>query len=150
MINQTAEDYQAVFCSKVHSALNLDALTRTHCKELDHFVIFSSISCGIGNPGQSNYGMANSLLERLCEERKFNGFPGVAVQYGLIGEVGLLNNLTNTTAVSELFLNIDRHFTNCSCLMTYNEFWSINIIRHFDDFSVTFIIESIETRDTNL
>lgn len=53
-------------------------------------MVFSSVSCGRGNPGQSNYGLANSGMERLCEARQADGLPALAVQWGAIGEVGLV------------------------------------------------------------
>lgn len=98
-INQTEEDFQVVFSSKLKSVLNLDELTRTLCRELDHFVVFSSIASGLGTPGQTNYGMANSILERICEKRKTDNLPGLAVQYGLIADVGLIQNVDNLTYV---------------------------------------------------
>jgi fatty acid synthase len=52
-----------------------------------YFVIFSSVSCGRGNAGQTNYGMANSIMERICERRKRDGFPALAIQWGTIGDV---------------------------------------------------------------
>jgi fatty acid synthase len=54
-----------------------------------YFVIFSSVSCGRGNAGQTNYGMANSIMERICESRKRDGFPALAIQWGVIGDVRL-------------------------------------------------------------
>ena len=75
--NQTAENFKKVCEPKVNGTLNLDKLTRTHCKEsLDLFVVFSSITSGRGNVGQTNYGYANSVMERICEQRKKNGLPG--------------------------------------------------------------------------
>ena len=57
--------------------INLDLGTRQVCKDsLDWFVVFSSVSCGRGNAGQSNYGLANSVMERICERRNRDGFPG--------------------------------------------------------------------------
>lgn len=57
--------------------MNLDLATREVCKDsLDWFVVFSSVSCGRGNAGQSNYGLANSVMERICEQRNRDGFPG--------------------------------------------------------------------------
>lgn len=88
--NQTIEDFEEVFKPKLISAKNLDELTRKMCPKLDHFVVFSSISSGLGNPGQTNYGMANSAIERLCERRKSNNLPALAVQFGPVGEVGVL------------------------------------------------------------
>lgn len=70
--------------------LTLDAATRELSPELDYFVVFSSVSCGRGNPGQSNYGLANSAMERIVEQRQADGLPGLAVQWGAIGEVGLI------------------------------------------------------------
>lgn len=68
----------------------LDAATRELAPELEYFVVFSSVSCGRGNPGQSNYGLANSAMERIVEQRQADGLPGLAVQWGAIGEVGLV------------------------------------------------------------
>lgn len=51
------------------------------------FVAFSSVSCGRGNAGQTNYGMSNSVMERICEDRKSVGLPALAIQWGVIGEV---------------------------------------------------------------
>lgn len=77
MENQTEEDYSAVCKAKVDATKCLDIASRT-CPQLDYFVVFSSVSCGRGNPGQSNYGMANSAMERICEERQATGLPGVS------------------------------------------------------------------------
>lgn len=52
-----------------------------------NFVVFSSVSCGKGNAGQTNYGMANSVMERICEARQKDGFSGKAIQWGAIGQV---------------------------------------------------------------
>lgn len=40
--------------------------------------------------GQSNYGFANSTMERVCEKRHHDGFPGLAIQWGAIGDVGVV------------------------------------------------------------
>lgn len=65
-------------------------MTRKLCPDLGYFVAFSSVSCGRGNAGQSNYGYANSGMERVCEKRRFDGLPGLAVQWGAIGDVGVV------------------------------------------------------------
>ena len=57
--------------------INLDHVTREKCKEtLDWFVVFSSTTSGYGNAGQTNYGYANSVMERIIEQRRQDGFPG--------------------------------------------------------------------------
>ncbi|CAG2175853.1 unnamed protein product [Oppiella nova] len=69
---------------------HLDQLSRQLAYKLDYFVVFSSVSCGKGNGGQSNYGFGNSMCERICEERRRDGLHGLAVQYGPIGDVGVI------------------------------------------------------------
>lgn len=66
------------------------SMTRMMCPDLSYFVAFSSVSCGRGNAGQSNYGYANSAMERVCEQRRHDGLPGLAVQWGAIGDVGVV------------------------------------------------------------
>lgn len=88
--NQTPELFHDVNKPKYSGTLNLDQVTRQKCPELDYFVAFSSVSCGRGNAGQSNYGFANSTMERICEQRRHDGFPGLAVQWGAIGDVGVV------------------------------------------------------------
>lgn len=75
---------------KALATKNLDKTSRKLCPNLRHFVVFSSMSCGRGNAGQSNYGMANSVMERIIEDRHRVGLPAKAIQWGAIGDVGLL------------------------------------------------------------
>lgn len=75
--NQTPQDFEIVSKPKVNGTKNLDLVTRMCCPELEYFVVFSSVSCGRGNAGQTNYGFANSVMERICESRHEAGFPGV-------------------------------------------------------------------------
>ncbi|GFR18245.1 fatty acid synthase [Trichonephila clavata] len=88
---QTAQAYDDVCGPKASATKYLDELTRKLCPSLDYFVCFSSISCGKGNAGQTNYGYANSVMERVCEERKRDGLHGLAIQWGIIGEVGVVH-----------------------------------------------------------
>lgn len=75
--NMDWEKFNEVCAPKADATENLDSLSRQLCPELDHFVCFSSISCGKGNAGQMNYGYANSVMERICENRKAEGLPGM-------------------------------------------------------------------------
>ena len=88
--NQTVESYEACCASKVAGTLHLDKITRQSCPELDYFVCFSSVTSGRGNAGQTNYGFANSVMERCCEVRRKDGLPGLAIQWGAIGDVGVV------------------------------------------------------------
>uniref|UniRef100_A0A0A9Y3U2 Fatty acid synthase n=2 Tax=Lygus hesperus TaxID=30085 RepID=A0A0A9Y3U2_LYGHE len=69
------ESFEEVSAAKVRGSYWLDMCSRAACPQLDHFVGFSSVSCGRGNAGQTNYGYANSGLERICENRHDEGFP---------------------------------------------------------------------------
>lgn len=88
--DQTEKDFQQVCVPKVDGTKYLDVASRELCPELDYFICFSSISCGRGNIGQTNYGLANSTMERICENRQANGLPGTAIQWGAIGDTGLV------------------------------------------------------------
>ncbi|XP_067214186.1 fatty acid synthase-like [Linepithema humile] len=81
------ETFQEPFKAKAWATKNLDYLTRKICPQLRHFVVFSSVSCGRRNAGQTNYGMANSIMERICERKVQEGLHGLAVQWGTVGDV---------------------------------------------------------------
>ncbi|XP_029659420.1 fatty acid synthase-like isoform X2 [Formica exsecta] len=91
--NQTPDTFAESFKSKAWATQMLDELSRKICSKLQHFVMFSSVSCGRGNAGQTNYGMANSVMERVCEKRAKDGLPGLAIQWGAIGDVGLVADM---------------------------------------------------------
>ncbi|HEY6437087.1 MAG TPA: KR domain-containing protein, partial [Ignavibacteriaceae bacterium] len=88
--NHVIETFSQTCESKINTSVNLDKLTRALNLNLDYFVCFSSISCGLGKAGQTNYGLANSVLERICELRRKDGLHGLAIQWGPIGDVGVL------------------------------------------------------------
>uniref|UniRef100_A0A4W6DNU3 Fatty acid synthase n=1 Tax=Lates calcarifer TaxID=8187 RepID=A0A4W6DNU3_LATCA len=88
--NLTPQLFLDVNKPKNDGTVNLDIVTRKLCPDLKYFVAFSSVSCGRGNAGQSNYGYANSAMERVCEKRHYDGLPGLAVQWGAIGDVGVV------------------------------------------------------------
>lgn len=90
MEDQTEADFKTVCIPKIDGTKNLDVASRELCPELDYFICFSSVSCGRGNIGQVNYGLANSAMERICEGRHAAGLPGTAIQWGAIGDTGLV------------------------------------------------------------
>ncbi|XP_049271383.1 fatty acid synthase [Rhipicephalus sanguineus] len=96
---QTAEAFEAVFKIKICGTQNMDELSRLYCPELDHFVVFSSLASGNGNVGQTNYGYANSAMERICERRSAHGLPGLAIQWGAIGDVGVFYEMMGGDAI---------------------------------------------------
>ena len=85
---------------KVAGAENLDRLSRD--LPLDYFVLFSSATTIIGNPGQSAYVAANGYLEGLARRRHETGLPALAVAWGGIADVGVfarMNSARDSLAV---------------------------------------------------
>ncbi|WP_209015316.1 SDR family NAD(P)-dependent oxidoreductase [Roseibium limicola] len=77
-----------VIAPKVRGAELLDRLTRQD--SLDHFVVYSSATTLVGNPGQANYVAANAYLEALARKRRTEGLAGLAVAWGAISDAGYL------------------------------------------------------------
>lgn len=96
--SQTVKRFQTVMGPKSTGALNLDKAL-CHLSTLGYnvrqtlFVVFSSACSGLGHATQSSYGFANSSMERLCEDRQEQGLHGLAIQWGAIGDVGVLHNM---------------------------------------------------------
>ncbi|MDQ0512525.1 type I polyketide synthase [Ancylobacter amanitiformis] len=79
---------EAVLAPKVEGARHLDAATAG--LDLDYFVLFSSATTLVGNPGQSAYVAANAYLEGLARRRRAQGRPALAMAWGAIADVGVL------------------------------------------------------------
>lgn len=121
--NQDVKSFEDTLGSKAIASKHLDEISRELCPKLKHFVMFSSVSCGRGNPGQSNYGMANSVMERIAEQRFKQGLPGKAIQWGAIGDVGLL-----TTDEKNLKIELGGYLAQRigSCLEVFDDLLSVN------------------------
>ena len=77
---------------KVAGARNLHRLTLG--LPLDHFVLYSSVTTVLGNPGQANYVAANAYLESLTALRRARGLPATCIGWGPLGDVGYLTRQT--------------------------------------------------------
>ena len=66
----------------------LDQLTSD--MRLDYFLLYSSATSLIGNPGQAAYVAANGYLEGLARRRRRAGLPALAIAWGAIEDVGVL------------------------------------------------------------
>ncbi len=80
--------FEAVLAPKLAGAWNLHRAT-LDCA-LDFFVVYSSATTALGNPGQSSYVAANSFLEALVETRRAANLPGTFMAWGPLDDVGFL------------------------------------------------------------
>jgi acyl carrier protein len=94
-----ASRFAAVLAPKLTGASLLDRLTRPDPIEL--FLLFSSVTTALGNPGQANYVAANATLEAIAERRHAEGLPALAIAWGPIGDTG---TLARQNEVSETLL----------------------------------------------
>ena len=83
--------FSDVMKPKVAGAWNLHLATQN--LPLDFFVCFSSITSLLGSPGQGNYAAANAYMDALVHYRHQLGLPGLSVNWGAWGNVGMVAQL---------------------------------------------------------
>jgi acyl carrier protein len=84
----TKDGLRNVFKPKIQGAWNLHQLTIN--QHLDFFVLYSSATTYLGNPGQASYVAANHYLEALARYRRAQGLPALAVAWDAIMDAGYL------------------------------------------------------------
>ncbi|MGO4463433.1 SDR family NAD(P)-dependent oxidoreductase [Streptomyces sp. M-16] len=113
----------AVVSAKVAGAVHLDELLAD--RELDAFVLFSSVSGVWGSGSQAAYSAGNAFLDALARHRRARGLAATAVAWGPWAEGGMaadggaeeylrrsgLPSLAPALAVSALQLAMDRDET---------------------------------------
>ena len=84
--NQTWEAFEQVLWPKMLGAWHLHRATEH--RELDLFLLFSSIVGTMGNAGQANHAAANAFLDQLAAHRRARGLPGQAIAWGAWSGLG--------------------------------------------------------------
>ncbi|TYB58859.1 SDR family NAD(P)-dependent oxidoreductase [Nonomuraea sp. PA05] len=74
------DSLERVWAAKVDGGLRLHEATKA--LDLDWWVAFSSAAGVLGSPGQAAYAAANAWLDGLCELRRAEGLPGLAIAWG--------------------------------------------------------------------
>ncbi|MFH7598223.1 SDR family NAD(P)-dependent oxidoreductase [Streptomyces racemochromogenes] len=119
----TPEELAAVVSAKVAGAVHLDELLAG--RDLDAFVLFSSVSGVWGSGSQAAYCAGNAFLDALARHRRSRGLAATAVAWGPWAEGGMaadggaeeylrrsgLPSLPPALAVSALRLAMDRDET---------------------------------------
>ena len=85
----SAADFQAAIVPKLKGAQSLDKALEGI--DLDFFVMTSSISATLGNPGQCNYSAANSFLDSLAWQRNLLHRAGTSLILPMILDVGVVS-----------------------------------------------------------
>ena len=82
-----AEDITHVPEPKAAGALALHEATKE--RDLDLFVMFSSISAVLGSKRQTNYCAANGFMDGLAHVRRKQGLPALSANIGAVSQVGM-------------------------------------------------------------
>ena len=100
ILNIGADQLERVFRPKLLGAWNLHQATLQD--ELEMFVLYSSSSAVVGNPGQGAYVAANLYLDALALHRRSLGLAALSIGWGAIKDAGFL---TRHQAVAGMLKN---------------------------------------------
>ncbi|MYJ73790.1 MAG: SDR family NAD(P)-dependent oxidoreductase, partial [Gammaproteobacteria bacterium] len=84
--NQTWDRFEQVLWPKVIGGWHLHRATMN--RDLDMFVLFSSVTGVLGNAGQANHAAANAFLDQLAGMRRSLGLAGQSIAWGAWSGLG--------------------------------------------------------------
>ncbi|KAF2470531.1 polyketide synthase PksD [Lindgomyces ingoldianus] len=105
--NMTLPQWEQTSCSKVESSWNLHTLL----PELDFFILLSSVSGVVGNPGQSNYAAGCTFQDALARHRNEGGQKAISIDLGVMRSIGVV-------AETE---RLQQHFQNSKAFIQVEE-----------------------------
>ncbi|PVH94279.1 hypothetical protein DM02DRAFT_693560 [Periconia macrospinosa] len=105
--NMTLAQWEQTSSSKVEASWNLHTLL----PKLDFFILLSSVSGVVGNPGQSNYAAGCTFQDTLARHRSQNGQKAISIDLGIMRSIGVI-------AESE---RLQKHFQSSKGFMPVEE-----------------------------
>ena len=101
----TKEHFERVLGPKINGTLNLsqalDGLGKDG-KDLEFFVLFSSVAALLGTPAQGNYSAGNAFMDSFAAHARENGRPAVSVQWGPWAEGMAARANTSESSIARL------------------------------------------------
>jgi acyl carrier protein len=82
----TLPQWEQTSSSKVESSWNLHTLL----PKLDFFILLSSVSGVVGNPGQSNYAAGCTFQDALARHRSQGGQKAISIDLGVMRSIGVV------------------------------------------------------------
>jgi aryl carrier-like protein len=89
--NMTYDEWTAATMPKVQGTWNLHNASLDAGSDLDFFLLFSSLSGIIGQPGQANYASGNTFLDAFAQYRNGLGLAASVVDIGAVEDVGFIS-----------------------------------------------------------
>ncbi|RYO92343.1 hypothetical protein DL766_010347 [Monosporascus sp. MC13-8B] len=84
------DDWNGSTAPKITGTWNLHQISCARGVDLDFFILFSSLSGVLGQPGQANYAAANTFLDAFVKYRTGMGLPCTALDIGAMEGIGYL------------------------------------------------------------
>ncbi|RYO74620.1 hypothetical protein DL764_010773 [Monosporascus ibericus] len=89
--SMTLDEWNAAIAPKVQGTWNLHNATTNAGADLDFFILFSSLSGLVGQPGQANYASGNTFLDAFTQYRSSQGLPASTVDIGAVEDIGFIS-----------------------------------------------------------
>ncbi len=87
MFDMDLDQWYKPLASKIDGTWNLHQATQD--MSLDFFVMFSSVACVLGSPGQSNYATGNAFLDGMVGYRRSLDLPATSINWGPWADSGM-------------------------------------------------------------